>query len=126
MIARELVVPWSKARMYFMARGLRNGRAIASLRWVSLLPSTPCLMKGLERGSMSRSMSVLPHCCESQTRAPLPCGLPLATTRSGVVNCSTVPPQTPPSQSAEDYLERIHELIEEKGYARVVDIASSL
>lgn len=33
---------------------------------------------------------------------------------------------TKPSQSAEDYLERIHELIEEKGYARVVDIASSL
>ena len=31
-----------------------------------------------------------------------------------------------PSQIAEDYLERIHELIEEKGYARVVDIASSL
>jgi Mn-dependent DtxR family transcriptional regulator len=31
-----------------------------------------------------------------------------------------------PSQSAEDYLERIHELIEEKGYARVVDIARSL
>ena len=31
-----------------------------------------------------------------------------------------------PSQSAEDYLEQIHELIEEKGYARVVDIASSL
>ena len=31
-----------------------------------------------------------------------------------------------PSQSAEDYLERIQELIEEKGYARVVDIASSL
>src|SRR3954454_6946068 len=36
-----------------------------------------------------------------------------------------MPSQTP-SQSAEDYLERIHELIEEKGYARVVDIASSL
>jgi Mn-dependent DtxR family transcriptional regulator len=36
-----------------------------------------------------------------------------------------VPAQTP-SQSAEDYLERIHELIESKGYARVVDIASSL
>ena len=35
-------------------------------------------------------------------------------------------PQSPPSQSAEDYLERIHELIEQKGYARVVDIASSL
>jgi len=35
-------------------------------------------------------------------------------------------PQSVPSQSAEDYLERIHELIEEKGYARVVDIASSL
>lgn len=31
-----------------------------------------------------------------------------------------------PSQSAEDYLERIQELIEAKGYARVVDIASSL
>ena len=35
-------------------------------------------------------------------------------------------PEPVPSQSAEDYLERIHELIEEKGYARVVDIASSL
>ena len=35
-------------------------------------------------------------------------------------------PQTSPSQSAEDYLERIHELITEKGYARVVDIAESL
>ena len=35
-------------------------------------------------------------------------------------------PQQMPSQTAEDYLERIHELIEEKGYARVVDIASSL
>src|SRR4051795_4627071 len=34
--------------------------------------------------------------------------------------------QAIPSQTAEDYLERIHELIEEKGYARVVDIASSL
>jgi Mn-dependent DtxR family transcriptional regulator len=31
-----------------------------------------------------------------------------------------------PSQSAEDYLERIHALIEEKGYARMIDIASSL
>lgn len=37
----------------------------------------------------------------------------------------TMPSETP-SQSAEDYLERIHELIEEKGYARAVDIASSL
>jgi Mn-dependent DtxR family transcriptional regulator len=37
-----------------------------------------------------------------------------------------MPSQTVPSQSAEDYLERIQELIEEKGYARVVDIASSL
>ena len=35
-------------------------------------------------------------------------------------------PQATPSQSAEDYLERTYELIEEKGYARVVDIASSL
>ena len=41
---------------------------------------------------------------------------------------STIPGLMPPkpSQSAEDYLERIHELMEEKGYARVVDIASSL
>jgi Mn-dependent DtxR family transcriptional regulator len=38
----------------------------------------------------------------------------------------TMPDGPPPSQSAEDYLERIHELIEEKGYARAVDIASSL
>ncbi len=35
-------------------------------------------------------------------------------------------PEKRPSQSAEDYLERIHELIQDKGYARVVDIASSL
>ena len=31
-----------------------------------------------------------------------------------------------PSISREDYLERIHELIEEKGYARSVDIARAL
>jgi len=37
-----------------------------------------------------------------------------------------MPTHGSPSQSAEDYLERIHELIERKGYARVVDIASSL
>lgn len=37
-----------------------------------------------------------------------------------------MPHPPPPSQSAEDYLERIHELIQDKGYARVVDIASSL
>ncbi len=37
-----------------------------------------------------------------------------------------MPGPSHPSTSAEDYLERIHELIEEKGYARVVDIASSL
>lgn len=30
------------------------------------------------------------------------------------------------SVSAEDYLERIHELISEKGYARAIDIASAL
>jgi Mn-dependent DtxR family transcriptional regulator len=35
-------------------------------------------------------------------------------------------PPLQPSQSAEDYLERIQELIDEKGYARVVDIAGSL
>ena len=40
---------------------------------------------------------------------------------------SLMPPHTPrTSQSVEDYLERIYELINEKGYARVVDIASSL
>lgn len=43
-----------------------------------------------------------------------------------VVYCLAMPTTSSPSQSAEDYLERIHELIEEKGYARVVDIASSL
>src|SRR2546422_1530963 len=43
-----------------------------------------------------------------------------------MVYSSNMPTTTSPSQSAEDYLERIHELIEEKGYARVVDIASSL
>ena len=32
----------------------------------------------------------------------------------------------PPSQSAEDYLERIYELIQDKGFARVADIATSL
>src|SRR5271156_1646704 len=37
-----------------------------------------------------------------------------------------MPATSSPSQSAEDYLERIHALIQEKGYARVVDIASSL
>jgi Mn-dependent DtxR family transcriptional regulator len=37
-----------------------------------------------------------------------------------------MPATTSPSQSAEDYLERIYALIQEKGYARVVDIASSL
>jgi DtxR family transcriptional regulator, manganese transport regulator len=31
-----------------------------------------------------------------------------------------------PSTSTEDYLERIHELIEQKGYARAVDIAQVL
>ena len=46
--------------------------------------------------------------------------------RGFVLYCIEMPTPTSPSQSAEDYLERIHELIEEKGYARVVDIASSL
>src|SRR5207237_8889637 len=43
-----------------------------------------------------------------------------------VFNRAVTPSHVRTSQSAEDYLERIHELIEEKGYARVVDIASSL
>jgi Mn-dependent DtxR family transcriptional regulator len=43
-------------------------------------------------------------------------------------NClsAAMPDASKPSQSAEDYLERIQELIQEKGYARMVDIASSL
>lgn len=41
-------------------------------------------------------------------------------------NPGGMPAANAPTQSAEDYLERIHELIEAKGYARVVDIASSL
>jgi len=42
--------------------------------------------------------------------------------------CVTYPRAVPnkPSQSAEDYLERIHELIEAKGSAHVADIAQSL
>ena len=52
--------------------------------------------------------------------------VPLAIIKSFVVKSFTMPATTSPSQSAEDYLERIHELIEEKGYARVVDIASTL
>src|SRR5712671_6794777 len=43
-----------------------------------------------------------------------------------VFNRCVMPAHATPSQTAEDYLERIHELIEQKGYARVVDIASSL
>ena len=35
-------------------------------------------------------------------------------------------PESAPSTSTEDYLERIHELIEQKGYARAVDIAVAL
>ncbi|MEM9480203.1 MAG: transcriptional regulator MntR [Verrucomicrobiota bacterium] len=38
-------------------------------------------------------------------------------------------PTTPPptaSRAREDYLEQIHKLIEEKGYARVVDVAQNL
>src|ERR1044071_6894777 len=46
--------------------------------------------------------------------------------RKTVFNPGVMPSHASPSQSAEDYLERIHELIEDKGYARVVDIASSL
>src|SRR5438309_6013279 len=43
-----------------------------------------------------------------------------------VVYCRDMATPASPGQSAEDYLERIHELIREKGYARVEDIASSL
>ena len=37
-----------------------------------------------------------------------------------------MPNQPPLSENWEDYLERIHELIEGKGYARVADIAQQL
>ena len=40
-----------------------------------------------------------------------------------------MPAKTPPARSSsavEDYLERILELINTKGYARVIDIAASL
>ncbi len=37
-----------------------------------------------------------------------------------------MPSSTPLSENWEDYLERIHELIERKGYARVADIAQQL
>src|SRR5579863_10509387 len=50
----------------------------------------------------------------------------LAMLRGFVFYVAGMPTLSSPSQSAEDYFERIHELIEEKGYARVVDIASSL
>jgi len=52
----------------------------------------------------------------------------LAFAQGPVVNIRPMPSpsSSSPSQTAEDYLERIHELIEKKGYARVVDIASSL
>src|SRR5205814_10354970 len=63
-----------------------------------------------------------------ETGAALPSfqALALAPPQVCVVNWRNMGPTSSPSQSAEDYLERIHELIEEKGYARVVDIASSL
>ena len=51
---------------------------------------------------------------------------PACAARKTVFNPGVMPTHARPSQSAEDYLERIHELIERKGYARVVDIASSL
>jgi Mn-dependent DtxR family transcriptional regulator len=51
----------------------------------------------------------------------LPC-----TRKKRVFNPEKMAMHEQPSQSAEDYLERIHELIERKGYARVVDIALSL
>jgi hypothetical protein len=46
----------------------------------------------------------------------------------GSIGCAlfTAMQSSLPSQTAEDYLERIHELIRDKGYARVVNIASSL
>jgi len=54
------------------------------------------------------------------------CRSALAAVSNGVLNSPRMPSAAIPSQTAEDYLERIHQLIEQKGYARVVDIASSL
>ena len=59
-------------------------------------------------------------------REPVCVRSPACVVLKTVFNPRVMPAQTSPSQSAEDYLERIHELIETKGYARVVDIASSL
>lgn len=47
--------------------------------------------------------------------------------RLGTAVSADVPAgSVPASQSAEDYLERIHELIETKGYARPIEIAEAL
>lgn len=45
---------------------------------------------------------------------------------AGSLNCPMIKASNRSSSAAEDYLERIQELIEAKGYARVVDIAASL
>lgn len=61
------------------------------------------------------------HCCVSLEFDPV---FACATLSSQRMPNVTTPSR--PSQSAEDYLERIQELMDEKGYARVVDIANSL
>ena len=63
---------------------------------------------------------------QMREREPVCVRSPACVVLKTVFNHRVMPAQTSPSQSAEDYLERIHELIETKGYARVVDIASSL
>lgn len=58
-------------------------------------------------------------------------GRPILTLPRGLVTLAQMPAKSataarPPTTAVEDYLERILELINTKGYARVVDIAQSL
>ena len=56
------------------------------------------------------------------------CSLPGGSraTFRGVTRRTGQPPPAPRSESTEDHLERIQELVDRKGYARVSDIATSL
>ena len=84
---------------------------------------TPIDRPSLNLGSSASigDLKPRPHSSRLSLSVGNPCEL-----RKTVFNPPCDMPKLSPSQSAEDYLERIHELIEQKGYARVVDIASSL
>ena len=68
----------------------------------------------------------MPQNCPVANNYPRPFPCPRLRLFKNSTNPGVMATHGSPSQSAEDYLERIHELFEEKGYARVVDIASSL